>query len=233
LLTIGLPLFKVLEPDQRVAIIGHELAHMANRDPARTMLLAIAIDALDEWISVLVQDARDFAGGLAAIFANMIMWLASHSLLMVRYLILNLLYVTSQKAEYFADYLAARVSGTKAMALSLTITGYAEHLPFFVLRSFGPVDASGRTILEQFRQFLITLPELEVERSKRCQLAENARMDATHPPTAFRMTFLAAHPVETPLVSLTSDESAQIDAELANLELRMSERMIDDLLGEK
>ena len=232
-LTIGLPLWKILVPKARIALIAHELAHRANGDPARSTFLAVAIHALDQWIIVLTQDASAHAGGLAAIIANMAMWLLSRIVFAIRYLIMKLLYLDSQRAEYFADFLAARVAGTEAMTSTLTSLEYHQHLIPFLLRGFEAADMAGTSALESFRKFVASMPTSEIERMKRRQLAENAQIDSSHPPTAFRMRFLEAHPIEVGRVSLSNSEWEQIDAELRPLEIQMSERLISAYIGDR
>jgi Zn-dependent protease with chaperone function len=232
-LTIGLPLWKILAPQARVALIAHELAHRANGDPARSTFLAFAIHALDQWIIVLTQDASDQADGLSAIIANTAMWLVSRIVLAVRYVIMKLLYLDSQRAEYFADYLATRVAGTEAMTSTLMSLEYNQHLGPFLLRGFAAADSTGASALELFQKFVGSMPESEIERLKRCQMAENAQIDSSHPPTAFRMRFLAAHPIEVGLVSLSKHEWDKIDAELKPLEIQMSERLIAAYIGDR
>jgi Zn-dependent protease with chaperone function len=232
-LTIGLPLWKILAPQARVALVAHELAHRANGDPARSSLLAAAIHALDQWINVLTQDANDQAVGLSAVFANAAMWLVLQLILAVRYSIMLLLYLDSQRAEYFADFLAARVAGSEAMKSTLASLAFHKHLEPYLLRNFAAVDASGTSVLESFRKFVGSMPAHEIERLWRCQLAEHAQIDTSHPPTAYRVRFLEAHPVELGLVLPSDLVWQKIDAELKPLEVQMSERLISATVGDR
>lgn len=233
LLTIGLPLWKVLEPQARVALIAHEVAHRANGDPARTTLFSVAIHALDQWISVLTQDANEQTHGLSAILANVVMWLASRIVLALRFSIMQLLFLDSQRAEYFADFLATKVAGSEAMKSTFVALEFQQHLIPFLLKNFAASDEKGESALELFRKFTIAIPKHEIERMKRRRMSEHASIDATHPPTAFRVQFISAHPVDVGSVCPTDSEWAQIDAELRPLEIQMSERLISAYVGDQ
>jgi hypothetical protein len=52
-LWIGLPLWMALRPQERLALLGHEIAHGVNRDGTRSFIVRSALSALDEWIGVL------------------------------------------------------------------------------------------------------------------------------------------------------------------------------------
>jgi Zn-dependent protease with chaperone function len=113
-LTIGFPLWKILAPQARIALIAHELAHRANGDPARATVPAVAIDILDEWAALLREDSSKLAGEFYAIFVKAGMGMLLAIVVVVRRCIFQLLYLDRQRAEYFADFLAARVAGTSA-----------------------------------------------------------------------------------------------------------------------
>ncbi len=48
LLELGLPLLTILEPQERIAILSHELAHGVNGDPARGFVMQTTISTLVE-----------------------------------------------------------------------------------------------------------------------------------------------------------------------------------------
>lgn len=52
-LGIGIPLWLAMSPEQRVAILAHELAHGVNGDATRGVLLGSAIQSLYEWLDFL------------------------------------------------------------------------------------------------------------------------------------------------------------------------------------
>src|SRR5262249_61111144 len=52
-LWIGLPLWMALRPQERLALIGHEIAHGVNGDGTRGFIVGSALSGLHEWIGVL------------------------------------------------------------------------------------------------------------------------------------------------------------------------------------
>jgi len=93
-LVVGLPLWEILDNQERVALIAHEVAHAVNGDPLRNWYIRAALNSLIEWNNRVVILA--FAGFVA-------------------YGLENLLWRNSRRAEYLADYLATTISGTEPM----------------------------------------------------------------------------------------------------------------------
>ena len=56
ILEIGLPLWQVLQPQEKVALIARELAHGANGDVTRSVFVASALNSLCQWHAVLRPD---------------------------------------------------------------------------------------------------------------------------------------------------------------------------------
>src|SRR5262249_18429622 len=117
-LTLGVPLFGAISGQQRVALIAHELAHEVNGDPARRLIPAFAVPSLIRWFSFLYpggiyqtgrRDSALLTIPLLALARLVELWLL---------LILQLFGRESQRAEFRADAIAARVAGS-AGALSL------------------------------------------------------------------------------------------------------------------
>src|SRR5262249_35252125 len=49
ILYLGLPLTRVLEPDEFVALLGHEIGHRVNGDPTRGAVVGTALVTLRSW----------------------------------------------------------------------------------------------------------------------------------------------------------------------------------------
>ena len=63
-LTLGLPLMEALEPQSKVALLGHELGHGRNGDVRRGFFVGSAVNALAELYYVFAPyDLPDFMGG--------------------------------------------------------------------------------------------------------------------------------------------------------------------------
>jgi heat shock protein HtpX len=118
-ITIGYPLWMRLNPQERVALMAHELAHGVNGDFNRTGFVGGAMNTLIEWYLLLrpstIFGSRNY---LVGALANLLMLGLANSILGILFVLRQLLLYESRRAEYLADYLAAQVAGTDA-ALSL------------------------------------------------------------------------------------------------------------------
>lgn len=224
-LTIGLPLWISLAPRERVAVIAHEIAHGVNGDGTRSFMVYAALNALDTWIGYL-RGVYYRAGDGFELLAGYVTWGLSYPFTFIEGLLVQLLFFDKQRAEYLADYLAATVAGTGAMVSALHRLSSGELLHDVLLKSAYSSSQSGVGMLNRFRARLKTLPGREWERLARAAQLENARLDASHPPTAFRVEFLQTHPEATPGFSATEADFAAIDRELSGLEEQMGQRLI-------
>lgn len=141
-LTLGMTLWTVLTPQERIALLAQELGHGATWDPRRGLWLRVALDTLDAWHNLLMPgggdelmvsrierssqyDALPGGGVLRQMNANTQKALLEE--LSVRLLLVCALPVQlarrglyrlvrsgSQQAEYQADDLAARVGSSTA-----------------------------------------------------------------------------------------------------------------------
>ena len=71
------------------------------------------------------------------------------------------------------------------------------------------------------------VPASEMERIKRADERENARIDASHPPTAMRVRFIESRGLAGPAVVLDEAQSVAIDAELRPMSERLSMKITD------
>ncbi|MET7451546.1 M48 family metallopeptidase [Streptomyces sp. NPDC005574] len=133
-LTVGMPLWVTFTPQQRVAAIAHELAHVASGDVRRGLLVSMALSSLNSGTELLkgreVEDVEtptgsvsiahaDKVAGAARAFEsrgrrNWIMWLPGLVTRGVARLLVRLALNGSRHAEYLADAATARVASTRA-----------------------------------------------------------------------------------------------------------------------
>jgi hypothetical protein len=75
--------------------------------------------------------------------------------------------------------------------------------------------------------------DVERQRLETLELEESKAVDATHPPTAFRIRVASATPCDRPQVELTETEASTIEAELQifapDVEARIVDRYRDTL----
>jgi heat shock protein HtpX len=224
-LWIGLPLWIALRPQERVALLGHEVAHGVNGDGTRGFIAGSALTALDEWIAFL-RGPLIHATTWSEILGGSAIWIFSIPFALLQSLLAQLFWFDKQRAEYFADYLGSTISGTDAAVSSLQRSECKEHLDEVLLRNAYSTSQSGAHILELFRERVARLPDREWQRLTRSSQSEGARLDASHPPTAYRSSFLSTHMVEKPKMVATESAMRAIDVELASLQETLGKRLI-------
>lgn len=230
-LWLGLPFWMSLRPQERVALLGHEIAHGVNGDSTRGGVIGTALHTLDTWIALLRANA--FPSTEASdVFSRAATWALSLPIAALQTFLAHLLWYDKQKAEFLADYLGATVAGTPATIGALTKTSLSGHFDDFLLRRIYSSTQSGQQVLEQFREKIAELPEREMERVRRAAKLEGARLDSTHPPTVHRMAFLLAHEVSKPRLVADDATVRSIDLELQRLEERLGDRLIAKFANE-
>jgi heat shock protein HtpX len=187
-------------------------------------VISSALAALDECIGLLRPRHR--AMTKSELLAGYLTWVFSVPFVLVEGLLLHLLFQDRQRAEYFADYLAASLAGTQATISVLRRFALGEHLHDVLLRNAYSTAQSGSYILDLFRQRIESLSAREWERMRRASEAEGAHLDRTHPPTAFRIAFLEAHPFNEPKFIVNAAKLTAIDAEFRALEYKLGRLLI-------
>ncbi len=224
-LLIGLTMFGVLTPQQRVAVLGHEFGHFVNGDPARGLLTAPALNT-----PLIVSDLvrPDGLIGTEGALAQFTAWLMRpFQLLLQRFFLLVAMGVRTvaardhQRAEYCADALAVRLAGTGAVVSFMTDLASAEQLIGVIAaaergtqsnpdtaRRNHPGAARWREAADAWRA--TRQPAEVLEKS----VNEDASLWHDHPPSGLRARIAQSWPYTTPSVVLSDTDSAKIDAEL-------------------
>jgi len=217
-LTLGLPLLAMLNERERIAVIAHEVAHAVNRDATRTIIAGAAISSLARWYKVFYPLRVAFSLG------------ATELVQLYVYTLNHLLWRDSQRAEYRADHLSARVAGTGA-ALSalhmLCLANTCVGLRWDARLIQDVAEGNITDLYEELRGRVARLPEREQERVKRVERLASFRLDATHPPTAYRIALLDARTALDPTVHLSPEESVALARELAAVEHRAQEQIVE------
>lgn len=233
-LRLGLPLWASLHDDERVALVAHEVAHGVNGDTARSIIVGNALNTLATWAYVL--EPVDLTGGdpglvgIISIPLNILMLVVSRVFLSIATVLALLLFRDRQRAEFYADSLAASEAGSESTIHML------ERLPHAgaYRRAIGSVAVGGRWpsfFDELARQIRIT-PATELERRSLGEAKVGHAIDATHPPTYQRVAVLRSHPRRPASLTLHADRSARIDAELAPFRERVSHELAESYLAE-
>jgi Zn-dependent protease with chaperone function len=181
-LTIGLPVWVSLDSQERVALIAHELAHRANGDPGRSSIIGSALGMLNRWRYIL-EPVSYGEVDLGLLIAHFFMRIAGGLVVGLQRILLSLLYIDSQKAEYLADYLAAKIAGVPAALSLLHKLRLGENLTAVAERVYYRGDTDGRSVIEAFRAFCRAVPAREMERIRRANdKEEHASMNRILPP---------------------------------------------------
>ena len=223
LLVLGLPLFYYLNNQERIALIGHELAHGINGDSSRGQYIGIAINALIEWYIIVrpdaIVDSGDTPFALFLIPINILRALLARLILFIASGLSHLLWHDSQRAEYMADAIAAKVAGS-ASAIALLEKLYLDK-SYYVAAGRYKLNSKLRKasgIFEYTQEQLQTVPPIEIERIRRVQEVEGSRLNVTHPPTPFRRRFLEEKTISTPMIEAETIDFDGIIRELSMLE---------------
>ncbi len=237
LLRIGLPLWHILTPQQRVAVLGHEFGHYANGDTRRGLVVGTALNTLSVWYYVLRPGSargRTLAQTVAA-WLIAVPWLAAAGLLR---LLDRLTLRASQRAEYRADAAAARIGSGAAAAAALDrmhlldAVGHELRRQAILARTRNK-GADPKVIEANLWQSLADhadgITEHEHERLRRVSALRGHSTDSTHPPTHLRTALLASAADLPAATALDAGRIAAIDAELAAPGRELAKRTLRDL----
>lgn len=216
-LGIGLPLWVTLDPQERVALLGHELGHFVNGDVRRSLLTQVAGTTLGTLADTFAEGAqRRGAMGIGAIvelIEVMVSWVLCRVVLAVQLLLLAISLRDSQRAEYLADDLGARAGGSAA---GVRLDDYflaVEAIATVIRREAraGNGMAAWRAAAVTARASLAARIPLLRHRSRHADVS----LFASHPPPGLRAEMGERRPQQPAAVVLTEPVAARIDDELA------------------
>jgi Zn-dependent protease with chaperone function len=231
-LTLGFPLLRLLEPQQRVALIAHELAHGRNGDSTRGLVVGSSVRALAAFYWSIAPE--HFGGASAwselAFFdriVNVVLWVVSRPALGLLMLQLHLLLRDSQRAEYLADALAAGIAGTAA-TIGLHERLLLESMLKSTVQRAMHARRNGADLFDELDAVLQRVPARELERRRRAARLEDARLEATHPPTAKRIELLERRVALDHRVVCDAARAAKIALELQPREGALAAALVED-----
>lgn len=220
---IGLSLWMGLRPQERVAVLAHELGHGKNGDARHGWVVDWATTVLDELEETFSEQPLDeYRQDLVhltetdtspSLLTRLVNATVGGAVRGVRWLLTMVELRNGQRAEYLADRRSAEIAGSDAAARALERGVLAETSSRALERAlrFGsevePLEAASRAVNE--------IPAREVERRLRVSRLRDTRIDSTHPPTNLRAKLIRARPAQSALVVLGTDESRAIDREIA------------------
>lgn len=128
---------------------------------------------------------------------------------------LNILhYRNSQKAEYLADYLGSRVSGTAAFIAMNDRIGVMYNNNHKVQNCINRNLQTPEEIIPEIVAEFEQVPDIEYERVKKLGERELHSLDAAHPPTHYRNELLHRFPAEA-MHEFTDEENRAMNIEIS------------------
>ncbi|MGW6686345.1 M48 family metallopeptidase [Streptomyces sp. NPDC054961] len=241
---LGLGLWEILSPQERVALLGHELGHFANGDIRSTHLTGGALHALQRWHHLLTPAALPslvtWWRYLSDLFLHLVMFLPRWTVYGVIHLLDGLTMRASQRAEYRADAGAARAGSTEAAAALmdrlLLCASVEPHLRRESVAAQMRGGAEGRAardaaeqgLWERLRVRTGSVPESEYERLRRVSARRGHSVDDTHPPTHLRRRCLTSAGARPARVVCDASRTEAVAAELAPARAELARRVIRD-----
>ncbi|MEW2398087.1 M48 family metallopeptidase [Streptomyces sp. NPDC046862] len=246
LLTLGLPLWEILTPQQRIALLGHELGHYSNGDTRRGLVVGTAYRSLTTWRFYVDPIANP---SLVEMLINCV-YVVPRSVVQGILILLDQLTVrAAQRCEYLADSMAARAGSTEAavelMDKLLVVESVATTLRREVNhrrlgRRGGPVSrgrSSGEESMknnpaeglwEALADHVSSIPDHEYERQRRVGARRGHSVDSTHPPTHLRRQLLLGGVYVTASVVADDDQARRITAELEGARTSLARQVVRD-----
>jgi Zn-dependent protease with chaperone function len=215
-------LWAVLDDSEKLALLAHELAHLVNGDPSRGALIGGALDVLGRWYGMLrpAVSSKEQPGlpRLAMVPVNVVLSVLSLVVWLHALALAALLWRDQQRAEYYADALAAKICGPEAVLSLLE----KLHFTRTFQSSFCAWHLNSALHQESYfaylRSRIAQTPVRELERIRQVELLENSRLDTRHPPTAYRIHALQALRISHSLpLSINNMDWEAVESELAQV----------------
>lgn len=219
---LGLPMWAALAPQERVALLAHELGHFVNGDVRRGPLTSLAFGTLGNLSSLTRPNARRGGArlrgrfgdlGLGEALASVIMGVLHQFFAWAQTAVTCIGLRSTQRAEYLADESAARAAGTDA-AVGLVDSLVAADTLQVTVRRAARLDPSPQAWLAAAETARSDIAP-RLARLRQLSVRDEASLLRTHPPSGLRVKMLKVRPRLEPQVTLTPAEAARIDEELA------------------
>ncbi|MEV6192745.1 M48 family metalloprotease [Streptomyces sp. NPDC051920] len=241
LLVLGLPLWEILSPQQRIALLGHEMGHYVNGDTRHGLVVAAAYRSLITWHYYFEpgeHDPLDEAATLQLI-VDLLYVVPRLLVLGVLTLLDRLSMRASQRAEYLADRVAAQAASTRAAlewmdrmlildSAAVTLGREVNRTSLNRPRGKQQTDAWAKGLWERLAADLASVPEREHERLRRVGALRAHSVDSTHPPTHLRHACLQIGEATPPAVVIDDERDRRIAEELADARTKVALQILQD-----
>lgn len=228
-ITIGFPLYFVLTHEEQTALLAHEIGHGINGDAQRGVFVHTAVQALQTWYEFLMPESlfssEDGIAGIFMVPMNILLLGMAKLVELYLHLLLFLLFRESQRAEYLADQVASKAAGSNAV-ISLLEKFYWDGA--YNMACQRTALNKGKSLLKELTNEIKAMPQHEKERLHRLSVITSSTIDATHPPTPYRIEFIKQHGFETNQPMLSEMQSREIWTELSTLREAVEKAAIDN-----
>lgn len=227
---IGLPLFSLLECEEQTASLAHEFGHLSNGDLSRTFYIGTALYTLHTWYELLRPVSHDEYSNDEFDFLKFFSYYLSAAIAQIPYLLLfllvHLLYDGSQKGEYLADDRAAKTVGYQYLISAMA--KFQHEGTFYSKVRETAVKKNKTDLFEAIKEELHTMPLREKERLSRIAQLETSRLDATHPPTAYRIMMLEKFRSLPSTTAVSKEGLMKMQKELMTQKTIIQEKLVEN-----
>ena len=218
-LALGLPLWGALSPAGRQALLGHEMGHLVNGDPTTAFTTQPAMTTFGRLAQILEPGAlvsrRDpLLTLITAVVAYSVFFPVSRLCRWVHVVLLRIGARDRQRAEAYADALAANLGGSAAVDELIRVLVLADSVATAVGRAASRGAADPDTWRASASQVL-ALPERAMLVAEQATLRYDASPYAHHPPSGLRLRLARSWPDREAAMPIPVDQFAAADVPLA------------------
>jgi heat shock protein HtpX len=217
-LGLGLPLWGALSPAGRQALLGHELGHLVNGDPATSFATQPALTTFATLAEVFDPDDLVDADNvihelLATIVAYLVYWPVHRVCRGAQKVLRRIAAEDHQRAEIYADALGVRLGGSDG-AEEVDRALLFEDAVMIALRR-AAADSADPQVWRAEAAAALAERTTDLVVAEQRSMRYETRWFADHPPSGLRVRLIRSWPRTRPTVPIDTRAMAAIDRELA------------------
>ncbi|WP_162251538.1 MULTISPECIES: M48 family metallopeptidase [unclassified Nocardioides] len=212
-LVLGAPLWVALGPQERVALLGHEIGHLAHGDLMSSRYVASARQTLLRWVDLLDPDGTEVFENDTPVLVRALMAPPRWAVLGYLRLLGSVNSTASRRQELYADLAAAMAAGTTAAIADHEISLLAEGID--VIANRAAVDSTRPHLGDAIIARVAAYDASQRAAARRAAADDRRSVDNSHPPTVDRLRLVESVDPFTASIVLEAAQSRRIDRELA------------------
>lgn len=222
-LVLGAPLWVALTPQARVALLGHEIGHLAHGDLLSSRYVGSAYNTLGRWVDLLDPLGSELFLHSTPVLVRAAM--APPRLVVSAYLRLldAVNSAASRRQELFADLASAVAAGSDGAIDSLEVMLTTDAIDVAANRA--AVDPTRPDLGNAIAARMDAYDDRQRAAARRGGEHDRRSIDASHPPTVDRIRLIESVQRSPAGLTLDADRSRLIDKELAPYLDRMFKRL--------